>query len=172
MYNPEQENAPMTGADLATMYEFSYAAIERNLDGVTHEESLRTPQPAGCNLNWVLGQVVVTRGTALTLSGKTPVLSGDAATAYRRAADPNVPGKVLDLATLRGLLQDSQQQLIPALAAMEDGQLAAPLPEKFRRPPLTGSVGDSLARLQNHEMYHAGQLGLLRRILGKEGAIR
>ena len=28
MYNPEQENAPMTGADLATMYEFSYAAIE------------------------------------------------------------------------------------------------------------------------------------------------
>ena len=162
----------MTGTELTSMYEFSYAAIKRNLDGVTHAESLIKPEPAGCNLNWVLGHVVVARGTILNLAGKTPILNGDEAAPYRRGADPDGPGQVLDLATLRGFLDDSQQQLIPALAAMADDQLAAALPEKFRRPPLTGSVGDGLARLQNHEMYHAGQLGLLRRLLGKLGAIR
>jgi hypothetical protein len=30
----------MTGSDLAKMYEFSYGAINRNVEGVTEEESL------------------------------------------------------------------------------------------------------------------------------------
>jgi hypothetical protein len=37
----------MTGNELTTMYEFSYGAIKRNLDGVTNEESLVIPDPAG-----------------------------------------------------------------------------------------------------------------------------
>ena len=34
-----------------------------------------------------------------------------------------------------------------------------------------GDLARSLAQLQWHECYHVGQLGLLRRIVGKEGAI-
>jgi len=41
----------------------------------------------------------------------------------------------------------------------------------MNRPPLTGSVGDALIRLHYHEGYHNGQIGLLRRIAGKDGAI-
>jgi len=37
---------------------------------------------------------------------------------------------------------------------------------------LNQSLGSKLAVLQFHEAYHAGQLGLLRRIAGKKGAIQ
>ncbi len=162
----------MTGNELVGVYEFSYGAINRNLDGVSHEESLFIPEPAGNCINWVVGHIVAARNTVLTLAGGSPILTGDAAAHYRRGSAPIHSGdKVLDLGTLRGFLADSQQQLIPALAAISDETLALPVPEQLRRPPLTGSVSDALARLAFHESYHNGQIGLLRRLAGKAGAI-
>ena len=162
----------MTGNDLVSMYEFSYGAINRNLDGVTQEESLFIPEPAGNCINWVVGHIVAARNTVLTLAGGSPVLTGDGAAHYRRGSDPIHAGdKVLDLGTLRGLLADSQQQLIPALAAISDETLALPVPVDLRRPPLTGSIEAALTRLAYHEGYHNGQIGLLRRLAGKPGAI-
>jgi hypothetical protein len=35
----------MTGTDLATMYEFSYMAINRNLSDLVHEDSVHIPEP-------------------------------------------------------------------------------------------------------------------------------
>lgn len=163
----------MTGDDLAKTYEFSYGAIKRNLDGLSNEESLFIPQPSGNCANWVLGHIVNTRNLILLLAGGTPVLAGEEGAPYRRGSEAIHAGdKVLDLATLRGLLDDSQQQLIPALAAMSDETLAQPVPEQYRRPPLTGSIVDALTRMHYHEGYHNGQIGLLRRLAGKEGAIR
>ena len=175
----------MTGSELVSLYEFSYGALKRNLDGITHEESLLIPQPAGNCINWVLGHIVTARGLILSLAGGNSPLSfgdgvegsipaqmGDVASTYRRGSGPIHDGDdVLDLGTLRGLLADSQQQLIPALAAISDGALARPVPEAMRRPPLTGSVGEALARMVFHESYHNGQIGLLRRLAGKPGAI-
>jgi uncharacterized damage-inducible protein DinB len=162
----------MTGSDLARMYGLSFGALKRNLEDISHEETLINPQPAGNNMNWVLGHIVVARGTILALTGGVPVLTGEAAAHYNRGVDAADVSHIVDLATLRGMLEDSQQQLTPALSAMSDDQLAAPLPEKFRRPPLSGSVGDALVFLLYHEGYHNGQLGMLRRLAGKEGAIR
>jgi uncharacterized damage-inducible protein DinB len=100
------------------------------------------------------------------------VLTGEPAAHYDRSSDASDRARILDLATLRGMLDDSQQQLTPALAELTDEQLTAPLPEKFKRPPLSGSVGDALIFLLYHEGYHNGQIGMLRRLAGKEGAIR
>ncbi len=163
----------MTGNELAAMYEFSYGALKRNLDGLSNQDSLIIPPEGGNCLNWVLGHLLTARGLLLTLVGGTPVLDGPKAEHYRRGSNPIQAGDdVLDIGTLRGLLNDSQQQLIPALAALADEDLAAPVPEQHRRPPLTGSVGEALLRLHYHEGYHNGQIGLLRRLAGKEGAIK
>ena len=161
----------MTGSDLAQMYEISFGAIQRNLEDVSNEESLITPQPGGNCLNWVLGHVVLYRGTVLKLVGLAPVLEGERADPYRRGSHPDGSEHYLDLATLRGLLSDAHQQLMPALAAMSDEELAKNVPEEFNRPPLAGPLGKALARMNFHESYHAGQIGLLRRIAGKDGAI-
>ena len=162
----------MTGSDLVTLYEFSYFALNRNLDGVSNEESLLIPQPAGNCINWVLGHIVSARNAVLTLAGGAPIANGDVAQHYKRGSAALQPGdKVPDIGTLRGWLSDSQQQLIPALAAISEKTLSLTVPEAMRRPPLTGSVGDALARLAFHEAYHNGQIGLLRRLAGKPGAI-
>ena len=160
----------MNAGDLANLYEMSFGAINRNLEGVAHEESLVRP-PAGNCLNWVLGHIVLYRGTMLKIIGRRPLLEGERADLYRRGSHPDGSEHYLDLATLRGLLSDSHQEFIPALSVMTDQELAANVPEEFNRPPLAGSIGNALARLSFHESYHAGQIGLLRRIAGKEGAI-
>ena len=161
----------MTGSDLAKMFEFSYAAIQRNLQDLTHAESIFTPQNGGNCLNWVLGHVVVARNGALNLIGSTPVQLGEKMALYQRGSAPSGGEQYLDLATLRGFLDDSHQRLIPELAGISDSVLARSVPEPYNRPPLTGSIGDALIRLHYHEGYHNGQIGLLRRMAGKEGAI-
>jgi hypothetical protein len=162
----------MTGNDLAKMFEFSYGAIQRNLQDLTQAESVVTPPNGGNCLNWVLGHVIVTRNVIHLLAGGTPVLTGEHVAVYQRGSVPHGSDRFLDLGTLRGFLQDSQQQLLPALAALSEEALAASVPEPYNRPPLTGSLGDALLRLHYHEGYHNGQIGLLRRIAGKEGAIK
>ena len=160
----------MTGKDLARMYEFSYAAINRNLQDVTHGESLAMPAEGNC-LNWVLGHIIASRNGALTLAGAAPLVLGEQLAIYRRGSHPEGTGGFVDLATLRGWLSDTQQQLIPALAVLSEEELNQLVPEPQRRPPLTGSIGDALIRLHYHEGYHNGQIGLLRRVAGKVGAI-
>ena len=162
----------MTGGDLAKMYEISFGAINRNLEGISNHDSLVRPQPAGNCLNWVLGHIVLYRGMMQKMIGQAPLFTGADAKPYERGSHPDGSERYLDLATLRGLLADVHQQLLPALAEMTDHQLALNVPEEFNRPPLAGSVGNALARLHFHESYHAGQIGLLRRIAGKDGAIK
>lgn len=163
----------MTGSDLAKMFEFSYMAINRNLDGLSHQESLVVPQPCGGNcLNWVFGHALAARNMVLTLAGAGPAFTGEKLAIYQRGSSPAKDEDYLDLATLRGFFDDSQRQLIPALSAISEETLAEPVPEAHRRPPLTGSIGDALIRLHYHEGYHNGQIGLLRRLAGKEGVIK
>ena len=57
----------MTGNDLASMYEFSYFAINRNLKELTHEDSVLVPEPSGNCINWVLGHIISARGMMLLL---------------------------------------------------------------------------------------------------------
>ena len=161
----------MTGNDLAKMYEFSYAAMNRNLQELSNEDSLVLPEAGGNCLNWVLGHVVAARGTVLMLAGTPPAMTGERLAPYRRGSHPEGTDDFVDLATLLSWLDDTQKQLIPALAALSEEDLNRPVPEDQRRPPLTGSVGDALIRLYYHEGYHNGQIGLLRRLAGKPGAI-
>lgn len=162
----------MNANDLAKMYEISYGAINRNLEDVSQEESLVRPQPAGNCLNWVLGHIVLYRGIVQKVLGRTPIFEGADAKPYERGSHYDGTERYLDLATLRGLLSDAHQDLIPAISELTEEHLARPVPEELNRPPLAGPVGNALARLNFHESYHAGQIGLLRRIAGKDGAIR
>lgn len=162
----------MTGNDLAKMFELSYGAINRNLEDVSHAESLVVPENGGNCLNWALGHVVATRNTVLKLAGRDPVFNGEKLEVYRRGSSPCDSSQYLDLATLRGMLDDSQQELIPALSMLSEQALERAVPEPFNRPPLTGSLCDAFIRLHYHEGYHNGQIGILRRIAGKVGAIK
>jgi hypothetical protein len=99
------------------------------------------------------------------------VLTDDEAARYRRGSAALREGAgAVDVARLKSAFEETQQRLIPALEALGAVALATDVPERFRRPPLLGTVGQALVRLSYHEGYHNGQIGLLRRVAGKESA--
>ena len=164
----------MTGNDLASIYEFSYMAIKRNLNELAHEDSVFIPDPAGNCINWVLGHILSARGMMLLLTGAgVPILTTEEAAVFQRGSAAMKAGdEGVNLDRLRSALEESQKKLVPALQGLSEEALAADVPEKLKRPPLTGSVADALARLAYHEGYHNGQIGILRRLAGKEAAIK
>jgi uncharacterized damage-inducible protein DinB len=150
---------------LVAMFQFSYGALGRNLEGITHEESLRAPEPGGNSLNWVLGHLLFYRNRILGLLGQPPAWDSPQAARYARGSAPLDPADdPVPLETLRAGFDRSQEQLLAALAAASEEALAA---TNERGEP----VAQRLALLAMHEGYHGGQIALLRRLLGHSGAI-
>jgi hypothetical protein len=157
-----------TAHDLRTLQQFTTLVLERNLEGLSHEESLEQPASGGNCLNWVLGHILATRTHVHRLLGDEPVWSDAEAKRYERGSSPIVeagPG-VLPLPRLVDDLRTSSTRLRDALERVSDDDLAKRSGEGAQ------PVGDQLIALHFHEAYHAGQIGLLRRLVGKAGAIR
>ena len=142
--------------------------FERNLAGVTHEESLVAPRPAGNTMNWIVGHVVRSRNQALALIGRKPLFDDAEFESY--GAGGFDPRRALRLEDLRRRFS----ALGPALAAALENATAAQLSTVAPFSP-TGNpdetVGTLLASIAFHEAYHLGQTGLSRRLLGRPGAL-
>ena len=75
----------------------------------------------------------------------------------------------MPLEELTQVFDASQDALIPRLKAMSSEELEAPLPEPHK---LFGKTIETAVAFSNfHEVYHGGQVSLLRRVIGKDGAI-
>ena len=143
--------------------------IKRNLEGISDEEALLHPTPGGNSANWVLGHVVATRSGLLKNLGEQPLLDDETREQYRRGSDGNVPNP-LPLAKLFDAFDRSQSLLVSKLKSIPEAKLAEKSPFSSPAGP-DASLAEALAAMVFHESYHSGQLGLLRRVCGKKGAI-
>jgi uncharacterized damage-inducible protein DinB len=151
---------------MARIAGFSQRSLQMNLEGISHRDALAQPPHGGNCANWIVGHVLVHRDVMLAALGHPPVWTDPARERYDRGSPP-ITGDgpdVVPLDRLRELLERTGEAVPAAIRAAGDAKLAEAA-EK-------GTVGSNVAFLQFHEGYHSGQLGLLRRILGKEGAIR
>ena len=156
----------VNGSYLVQLYEFSYGALFRNLEGITHEESLIEPRPGGNCVNWVLGHIVATRNRMLPLIGAPPVWKPELAFMYSGRDEAGwTCDSALTLESIETDLARSQQDLVNALEAMPTEKLNAVGGEGR-------TLGDALGFFHFHESYHGGQIALLRRIVGKHGVIK
>ncbi|MHC4940826.1 MAG: DinB family protein [Planctomycetota bacterium] len=134
--------------------------VRANAGDLTQEESLRRVDGAN-SANWVVGHMLWARNGVLEMLGAEPVEV--ALAAYVRGGGE---GEMLEIGELRKLLRRSQKALEKAI---DDADLDQPNP---RPDPLTGeTIGSAVAFAAFHDSYHAGQLGIIRRLLGKPGAI-
>ncbi len=155
----------MEASELARLYETVYRVVCQNLGDIGEEESLKPPPGGGNCINWVFGHVVATRQVVLRLAGTESWWDGEQARTYSAGDDGSwSPDRALPLEALLADYHRSQELLARALPGVSAEALAA--------PAFFGTVGDTLAFLQFHEGYHAGQLGILRRVLGKPGVIK
>jgi uncharacterized damage-inducible protein DinB len=149
---------------LQKLYGINHRALELNVEGLSHEDSLIQPPRGGNCLNWVAGHVVANRNFILGLVGEQPIWSEADAEPYKRGSAPITDGsRARKFEQIVADFARSQERLRAALGKISEQDL--------EQKKGNETVGDSLRFLQFHEAYHIGQMGLLRRMAGKEGAI-
>ena len=156
----------MSAPAIAVLYRFAYNTLGRNLEGVTDAESVIPPGAAGNCANWLVGHLLWTRDFVHGLLGLGPAWPPQLGSSqpYSRGSTGFVAADAVALTKLRDALAISQDQVLAALGNISEARLA-------ERATDTQSVGERLAFLGFHEGYHVGQIGLVRRLLGKAGAI-
>lgn len=161
----------MNAKALAVQFQFTHLVFNRNLEGVTHEESMKLP-PSGNCLNWVAGHITATRDNILQILGESPVWSFKNKETYTRGSAPWENGHEAErLEKIREKFEESQKKLSAKILSLDPADLMAPIPPE-KNAFHVDNMGELLATFAFHESYHVGQTGILRRFVGKEGAIK
>lgn len=150
---------------LRFLYDFDHAAITRNCGGLTHAESIAAPA-AGNSANFVLGHIIQNRMSVLKLLGETHPWSDEDGAMYARGVKEFDPSRARDFDDMLKDLDVTQERIRTGLARLDAGALGEKL-----KPDDKWTLAETLHFMSFHESYHAGQLGLLRRLAGKPGAI-
>lgn len=142
-----------------------------NLGGLGHEDSLVQPRPGGNCLNWVLGHLLWVYDGLLPLLGQQPVLGQKTLEHYARGGRPIEDGtEAIGFDKLLTSWKEAIERVDAGLAALAPDVLDRPAQSPNGNPNET--VRTLLTTVMFHQAYHAGQTALLRRVAGKEGAIR
>lgn len=157
---------------LRTQLKFVHYSVHANLEDISDEESLASAERGGNSINWVLGHMVHSRAALLELLGGEPVLDTRGAEFYGRHTQPIGAGSdCVPTSELLRLYDGSQEVLLEKLSGASDATIAGDVPGIFD-PEQKMQCGIKLAALAFHEAYHAGQLGSIRRAIGRDSAIK
>ena len=160
------ESAVSTDA-LRFLFAFDERALGMNAAGITHAESLVVAAPGTNCMNWMLGHIVSNRTPVLELLGVEPLWTGAAGALYNDGgAWPDPAAVARPWESLLADFETTQERILAGLADVTADRLAA-----FHTPESKRPRGLQLHFFQFHEAYHVGQIGLMRRIVGKPGAI-
>ena len=151
---------------MSRQLQMSAYVLKANVGDVTHEESLRTFPPADNPLYWILAHLVATRSHFLRAFGGTPVWSAEECRRFDRHAPPLHAATVAPLRELWQAFDLTQERLIEALGRLTAEDLARPAPKELQDGSVK-TVGDALVVAGFHDAYHAGQTGVMRRLLGR-----
>ncbi|WP_172278834.1 hypothetical protein [Chryseobacterium sp. LAM-KRS1] len=136
----------------------NYKVILMNIDGISNEEAMVFPNGDANCMNWILGHLIYIRNAFINVLGGESVWDEEKYSCYNRGEIPlQRKDEFADFETLKSYLDETQDRLIQKISHLE------------RINP--DQVND-IATLCLHEIYHSGQFGYLRRILGKPGAIK
>jgi hypothetical protein len=134
--------------------------------------SLAQPRPGGNCLNWVLGHLLWAYNGVLPLVSQDPVMDQEVLTHYARGASPiRDRAEALTFEEILNAWNQAVERVDAGLAGLTPDVLDRPAPGSPTGNPKE-TVRSLLTTVMFHQAYHAGQTAVLRRIAGKEGAIR
>ncbi len=139
-------------------FEFIYKALSLNIENITREESMIFPEAGGNCINWMLGHILDYRNRMLAILNQEPIWNKETIICYKRGTNAAAEkDNFLQWQQLLNYLSHTQTLILKTLKEAEINE-----PDKIK----------SFAQLLAHESYHTGQIGLLRRVLGKEGKLK
>lgn len=153
---------------IAHQFGLVYRMIEVNVEGMTAEQSLAQPSPGGNCANWIVGHLTNVQNDLMKAIGQAPVWESDQ---LAHAGWEPITGKGQAIAwdTLRDRILGSRDRCVAAISSLSDAQMAEQVPHPFGG---TTSRAELLSLVAFHQAYHAGQLGIARRVAGLEGAVK
>lgn len=148
------------------------AVVGANTAGITHHESLVSPSAGGNCLNWVMGHLLWTYNAVLPRLGQQAVMPAAELERYRRGGDPiESGGEAMDFGKLMAAWNEATARVDAGMAALTSRDLDGPGVQTGSPEP-DSTFRESLTTLLFHQAYHGGQTAVLRRVAGREGAIR
>lgn len=152
----------MLSADVLTSFmNGNKFVLGKQLDGLTHEDSITQLPFRGNCLNWVIGHIVDSRDNVLRLLDCEPYLTEKQANLYKSGSDPitaDSDAEQLDWLWETYCKQDDfirqalEKMTVDDLEQVKDGS--------------ERTIGDRLRGLMWHETYHVGQTEYLRQLTG------
>jgi uncharacterized damage-inducible protein DinB len=153
---------------LVQQFDAIYSVIRRNVEGLTHADSLAPAAGGGNTANWILGHVVNVHNAAMQIIGAPPVWQSEQLERARFDHPIRDAGEAIDWDTLVERFNASRDACLAALAALTDEDLAEKMPDPFGNDTTRAGL---LSIFAIHQCYHAGQLGMARRAAGLRTAI-
>lgn len=153
---------------IISQVEIIHDIVKQNTANIDHAESLLSPVGGGNSFNWVLGHLVYWRNESMTFVGKQPLFPEDTLSLYADAPLTQTR-RAVEFEDLLSQYDQLKNPFIEGMKKLTADDLKKPVKESDKS---SGTIGSLLTRIVVHEAYHAGQLGLLRRITGRAGAIR
>lgn len=151
---------------LLEVAERNYRTLQRQINGLTHEQSLLQPPFRGNCLNWVVGHLVTSRERMLLLVDEEAVWTPDQRMRYERGSEPVTDGNnALHFEQIVADLEISHGRLVSRLQSIPPEALdVRKVP--YNLPADPEPVWDWLQFLLWHETYHIGNTELLRQLAG------
>ncbi|MBS1493507.1 MAG: DinB family protein [Bacteroidetes bacterium] len=147
----------MTNSIFSKQLQFLKHVVNLNLGEVSHEDSLTTAPNGGNSVNWLLGHMIVVRDGMMKALGLEPVANESLINLYQRGTDNVTAENANKLENLLEMYNRGSDEMIKRLEGDEVTDAEAV---------------DTMTVLLFHEAYHAGQIGLFRRIMGKDSKIK
>ena len=154
---------------LADHFALSLRDIQRQTEGLVHADSiLQLPFRGNC-MNWTLGHILLCREEVLDLLQAPRMFADDAFARYDEGSAPiteDEPG-VIYMEELVEMLREQAESFSVALLNTSSEAFSAQVPGSEDQRTLAARVMFYLF----HEATHVGELGLLRRLAGKNDEV-
>lgn len=140
--------------------------VQKQAEGLSHEDSLLQLPFRGNCFNWVLGHIIVSRHTMLQLVGESPLWQQPDLERYKRGSEPvTSPEQGLRFEQMLETLQTINERLVAALGRLSPADL------EIVSNGDESTIGEQLEGLTWHETYHVGQTEILRQLAGKNDKV-
>lgn len=154
--------------ELISSFDRSVAFMRDSVADLSDEEMVAQPPGVPNHAAWTIGHIIHSCQAIAGELGVAAWLAADWESRFGYGSSPTaVAAQYPSKAALAALLDDSSCRLRNALLALDDAALAQPLPDAAMRAMLPTKGHAILQIVVAHTAYHAGQLAVWRRAIGR-----
>ena len=148
----------MFNFEAITLFKYTNYAVNKNLEEISDEEAVKIPENGINSVNWILGHIVLNRDSALETAGLEKLCGEKFKELYDSGKSPAGLPDTVKTDELIKLFNKSQEMLMKKFEEVDFSS------DKKKTELFIG--------LGFHEAYHAGQIAVIRKLLGKTGKIK